>query len=315
MDEEDVQSKKAKTAAFKRNGGIIMLIVLFIAALTVASAFIPAKTVNPVNIGFVSEPCTYCVYGLSLNNDSHFSVTAYSGYEDMISALDGGTLDAALMPARYLDEEDSGKNTVVAITSLLNLTVVENGDSVYSIADLNERRIVLPESLKDSLEQRMLSTMLANADVSADILFADDEAIKQMAQNKDIDIMALPADQCAAVLAENENLRDCFSLADQWTSLMGSRPPADCSLVVRNEIIADRTDDMPAVLSAFKTSVDYLKSKHKKAAILVASGDSSTDYNVIRETIPHCQFEYLDGDAMAESLQELQVLKQQINAS
>ena len=308
MDDFEKPVKRNKLTAARRNGLIILLLVVLIAALVVADVLKPAKASNPVSLGYVSEPQAYCVYDLKMSQNADYTVSAYDNYDGMISRLKSGDLDAALLPARYLSQAQDGSCTVVAVTSFLNLVAVENGGTVYSIADLCQRQIVAPESLRGTLEWQMLNTLLSNAQVSVDVQFISDEAVEQKAQDGDFDIMLLPVNRCADVLLQNDYYRSCFDLADQWSVLTGTQAPAGGCLVVRNEVFSKKNEALSDVLSGFKASIGFLQSRHKKAATLVAASGFNTDYDNLWRTIPHCMFEYLDGDAMAESLAQLQKL-------
>ena len=215
--------------------------------------------------------------------------------------------DAALLPAQYLDSLEDGRYTAAAVVCFLNLVGVENGKTVYSAADLSGRRIVMPNTLMGTPEERMLDALLSSAGVPADINYADDEAVSRMAQDRDFDVMMLPADKYAEVFPQGGQLIHTFNLAHQWSVLLG-RPPAGFCLAVRNETMEQRPEDVSDMLSKIKAAVNFLNAKHKKAAVLASASGLGADIDYIRRTIPHCMFEYLDGDAGAEALEQLRSL-------
>jgi hypothetical protein len=308
MESAGKPERNERAAITRRYGWTALLIIIFIAAVTVAGILRPAKPTDAVSFGFVPEPRAYGACGLSVNKPD--AVLSYENYDDLISGLNVGVLDAALLPVQYLEELADGRYTVAAVVCYMNLVAVENGSTVLSIADLNGRRVVMPKSLEGTLEVRMLDSLLSYAGVSAHILFVDDDAVQQIAQDKDFDIMMLPADRYAVVFPRGGELKSCFDLADQWSSLMGSRPPAGCCVVVRSEIMGQRAADISDMLSKIRATVKFLKSKRKKAAVFASASGFGADLDYIRRTIPRCRFEYLEGDAMAESLEQLQSLRQ-----
>jgi len=295
--------EKNEKAAARRYGLIVLLILAFIAAVTAVSIIMPSEPAEPLSFGFVPEPRAYCTFGLGA--DAPVDVISYENYEDLIAGLNGDGPDAALLPAQYLDQIEDGRYTAAAVVCYLNLVGVENGGSVYSVADLNGRRIVMPEALTGTPEERMLDALLSKAGVTADISYADDDAVSGMAQSGDFDIMLLPADKYATLFPAGGELTNTFNLAHQWSFVFGTRPPAGLCLVVRTETMERRAGDVLNMLSKIRAAVNFLRTSHKKAAVLVSAGGFNEDIDYIRRTISHCMFEYLDGDAETEALEQL----------
>ncbi len=306
MERAGKPEKNEKTAVTGRYVWTVALTVVFIAALAAVGILMPEKPASAVRFGFVPGPRAYPAYGLSVNAPD--AVISYENYDDLISDLIGDALDAALLPAEYMEELAGSRYTAAAVVCYMNLVAVENGTTMHSIADLDGRRIVLPGTLMGAPEERMLAALLSSAGISADIIYADDGTIQRMAQDRDFDVMVLPADKYAAVFPRGGEPVSRFDLADQWSLIMGSRPPAGCCLVVRDETMEQRPEDVSDMLSKIRAAVNFLRTSHKKAAILASANGFGADVDYIRRTIPHCRFEYLDGGAEAEALEQLQSL-------
>lgn len=284
----------------------VVLAVVFLAALATVGIMMPAKPADTVRFGVVPEPRAYAAYGLSVNAPD--AVIFYENYDDLIKSLNDDALDAALLPAEYLEELAGGRYTAIAVVCYMNLVAVENGTTMYSIADLDGRQIMLPSTLMGTPEERMLDALLSFTGISADIMYADDVTIQRMAQDRDFDVMVLPADKYAAVFPRGGEPVSRFDLADQWSLLLGSRPPAGCCLVVHNETMEQLPENISDMLSKIRAAVNFLRTSRKKAAVLASANGFGADIDYIRRTIPRCKFEYLDGDAGAEALEQLQSL-------
>jgi hypothetical protein len=68
--------------------------------------------------------------------------------------------------------------------------------------------------------------------------------------------------------------------------------------------------EISGLLAKLKLSVDLLKTSHKKAAAALATGGAPDDFHVIWRTIPHCRFEFIEGEAMDEPLEQLKKMRQ-----
>lgn len=303
-----VNNSEKKEKVLKKQAFLILLIVLIIAFVIIAENIKPTLAHNTVSVGFVCEPNTYCFLPVISSPDSYYQVSAANAYDDLIDDLNNGTYDAALLPVGYLDALEGGIYSIVAVTSYLNLVAVENGYSVFSLSDLNGRTVIMPESVLDTLELSMLRELLSYMQVSVDMLFESDSAIQHMAYDNDFDILMLPADKCAAVLLQNENYRSCFNLASQWSNIHGTRPPAGYCIVARDESIKNKPAAISSLLTSVKASVNFVNSKHKKAAAYISASGTDADIKYIWKNIPYFMFEFLHGSDMTEPLEQLMIL-------
>lgn len=227
----------------------------------------------------------------------------------MITALKEGRLDAAILPVQYLDEFHNGEVSVLAATSYLNLVIVENGNSIYSLADLNGRSVLMPESTENSLENNMLSLMLSKANIHVNITYESDEEVTKKAHEGSFEIMALTPAQCAHVLLENDSYRSCFDLADQWFSLWRTQPPAGCLIIARNDVIEAKSSGLKSFLAGVKASVNFINDKHKKAVTLIAESGLGEDTAIMLKEIPHYMYTFLEGNSLSESLEQINILQ------
>lgn len=295
--------------ALWQNKAIVILLVLLGGILIITAPNLSFTAGSSAVVGIVREPNAYCTFTEINSNDSRYSVSKADGYPELIAALKEGKLDAAILPAQYLDELPGDKISVLAATSYLNLVVVENGDTVYSLADLNERAVILQESIANSLECKMLNLLMAKANIHANITYESDEAVIKKAQEGSFEIMILQPYQSAQVLEENESYRSCFNLANQWYSLFGTQPPAGCLIIVRNDAIDAKSSGIASFLAGVKESINFMNDKHKKAAALIAQSGLGEDSVTIMKAIPHYMYAYLDGSSLTESLEQLKNLQ------
>ena len=293
-----------------QNGLAVLLVLVLLAVAVVASTLEQKTTGQPLQIGLNREPLAYCAFLALADTNSDYTVSFLDGHEETIAALKDGTLDGALLPARYVGELTKDEYAVIAVTAYMSLTAIENGGSVDSIYDLDGRPIVIPDSVRGTLEIQMLSALLSQAGISPDLTFEPEYAVWQRVQDGNFDIMILPAQQCAPVLAYSGRYRSCFKLASQWNTLLGTRPPAGSCIIVRNACIEEKRDAIRDFLAAIKNSIRFLTTHRQKSATAIVANGLDDDIEYIRGTISHCMFVYLDGDYMAESIRQLSILTQ-----
>jgi ABC-type nitrate/sulfonate/bicarbonate transport system substrate-binding protein len=308
-----VQKSKA---AFKiiahtiwQNKAIVILLVLLGIILIITAPSLNFTTGSQAVIGIVREPNAYCTFTEINSNDSQYSISIMDGYPTLIAALKEGKLDAVLLPVQYLGEFHDNEISALAATSYLNLVVVENGDTVYSLADLNERTVIMPESIANSPESNMLNLLIAKANIHVNITYEDDEQIAEKAQEGNFEIMALTPYQCAQVLKKNDSYRSSFDLSGQWLSLLGTQPPLGCLIAARDDVIETKSSGLASFLSGVKASISFINDKHKKAVTLIVESGLGEDTATILKAIPHYMYTYLDGSSLTESMEQLKLLQ------
>ncbi|NLG37098.1 MAG: hypothetical protein GX549_03715 [Clostridiales bacterium] len=244
------------------------------------------------------------------DTNSDYTVSFLDGYEEIITALKDGAIDGALLPARYVGELTEDEYTVIAVTAYMSLTAIENGGSITSIYDLDDKPIVIPDSVQSAPEMQMLSVLLSHAGISPDLTFEPEDTVWQRVQDGNFEIMILPAEQCAPVLAYSVKYRSCFKLASQWNALIGAQPPAGGCIIVRSACIEEKRDAIYDFLAALENSIRFLTTHRNKSATAIVLNGLGDDIDYIRGTISHCMFVYLDGEYMDESIRQLSMLTQ-----
>ena len=306
---EDQTGKKAgRAGVFKQIAPIFLLLMLLAAVVAVSGGTGTPSAIRPLQVHLAAQPYAYCTFPLLEDSSSRYDVTIEVRDAALVDALKNGIPDAAIVSAQYLSQIDQDAYTAVAVTSFLNLAAVQNGGAAASLYDLNGKEVILPDTVRQTLEFKMLAALLAKTNVAPILLFEKEDALARRVQTGDFEFMILPADKCAAVLLCNDKYRSCFDLSGQWAALMGTMPPAGSCLVIRKALLAQGSEHVLPLRKDMQTGIDYANAKHKKAAQLIVSLGLGTDAVYIMKTLPHCAFSYLEGAAKEEALKQLSAL-------
>ena len=153
----------------------------------------------------------------------HYEVTLGSDpANDIVPRLTNGELDIAAIPtnlAATLYNRTDGGIKLLALNTLGVLHILENGDTVNSLADLEGR--TLYATGQGSNPEYVLNYLLeANGlDPAADVdiqWLASEELTARMASG-DIDLCMLPVPAATTVMMQNSDVRDAIDLNDAWT--------------------------------------------------------------------------------------------------
>lgn len=232
--------------------------------------------------------------------------------DEIVAKLTSGSVDVAAVPtnlAAVLHSKTNGNIKLIAINTLGVLYVLENGNSVQSIADLKGKTIstsgqgATPEyALNYLLEQNGL---VPGQDVTVDFLSEHAELATLVATGK-ADLAMLPEPFVTSVMAKNSDVRIALDVTEEWrqatakAGTSGAELTMGC-LVVRKEFAEANKEALDTFLTEYEASTAFVNDNVGEAAEMVATNGIMADAALAEKAIPGCNIVYIDGDAMRQS--------------
>jgi len=220
----------------------------------------------------------------------------------------GGSVDIAAVPtnlAAVLYNKTKGAIEVLAVNTLGVLYLIENGESVKSLADLEGKTVYLPGS--GSNPEYVLKTLLElsglSDKVTLDYTYATpDELTAALASGK-AGIGVIPEPKVTAATTKNSSLRIALDFSKEWKALTGTELVQGC-LIGRKEFIDAHPVAVANFLKAYEGSVNTLNSNAEAAAEAVVEAGIAANESLVKNALPRCNITYLVGDGMKSSLNE-----------
>ena len=217
-----------------------------------------------------------------------------------------GELDIAAVPtnvASVLYNNTNGQVEIAALNTLGVLYVVENGDSVQSIADLAGKTVystgmgATPEyALNYILEKNGLTP---GEDVTVEYLGEHSELAALLAAGE-ASIAVLPQPFVTSVLNQNPDVRIALDLTEEWDKVTedGSKLTMG-ALVVRKEFAEQHPEELARFLEEYRASTEYVTDPANldAAAALIGEQDIVTA-EVAKQALPYCNIVCLTGEEM-----------------
>ena len=244
----------------------------------------------------------------------HYEVTLGSDpANDIVPRLTNGELDIAAIPtnlAATLYNRTDGGIKLLALNTLGVLHILENGDTVNSLADLEGR--TLYATGQGSNPEYVLNYLLeANGlDPAADVdiqWLASEELTTRMASG-DIDLCMLPVPAATTVMMQNSDVRDAIDLNDAWTESGAQGTFTMGCLVARTEWLEDNSELVPGILEEYAASIDYANSNPEEAAALIEQYGIVPKAAVAQAAIPQANMVCITGEDMKGIADYYQVL-------
>lgn len=288
-----------------------LLSLLFALALAV-SATACAETADrtTVRIGSLKGPTSMGLVELMHNEDTvnAYEYTVEATADAITPALIRGELDIALIPANLaavLYNKTEGALQVMAINTLGVLYIVENGDSVQSVADLKGKTIystgqgTTPEfALNYILEKNGLDPQ-----TDVDIEFKTEAAEVASAMLADAATVAvLPQPYVAGVVMQNENVRVALNLTDEWDKVGDGSAMVTGVAVVRKAFAEEHPEAVEAFLTEYAASTAYVNENPAEASAWIEELGIVAKAAIAEKAIPACNIVCITGDEMKTKL-------------
>ena len=232
-----------------------------------------------------------------------------------------GELDIACVPANLasvLYNRTEGGIVTLAVNTLGVLYIVENGNSVQSMADLAGKTIVA--SGKGSTPEYALRYLLSENGIDPDTGVTIDwksehsECVAALASGS-ATIAMLPQPFVTVAQTQLPDLRVALDLTEEWDALDNGSALLTGVVVARADFVEEHPAAVEQFLAGYAESVDWVNANTADAAQLIGGYDI-VDAAVAEKALPYCNIVCITGTEMMDKLSGyLSVLWEQDEAS
>lgn len=240
--------------------------------------------------------------GKTLNT---YQSTVCAAADEVTAALVSGEADIALLPANAAAAlyNKAGGFCVVGINTLGVLYVVENGESVQSVADLAGKTVYLTG--KGTVPEYALRYVLAANGIEdqVNLEFKSEPQEVVAAMSEDVAAIGmLPQPFVTAALAQNEGLRVAISLTEAWQAVTKDSSFITGVTVVRQEILDQYPQQIANFLKESADGVAYVNAHPEEAAPLIVDMGIVAKAPLAQKAIPNCNLVCITGNEMKTQL-------------
>ena len=217
------------------------------------------------------------------------------------AGLINGNIDIAALPtnaASVVYNKTEGGVKVLALNTLGVLYVVENGNTISSIADLEGKTVYAPAQNPAFVMEYVAK--LAGVNVTIDTTYAQPAALMQfVAGSPEGTVAVLPEPVLSVAKSRNANLNTVLDLTAEWSAKATDSALVQGCIVVRTEFLENHPKEVEEFLNAYEASVNYVNTNATETATLVVDlGIYAGAAAVAEAAIPKCNIKYVDGAEM-----------------
>lgn len=229
---------------------------------------------------------------------------------EAVAALTKGEVDIAALPtnlASSLYHKTDGDIQLLALNTFGVLYILENGDTIQSMADLEDKTVhaygqgANPEFILNYLlEQNGVDP----ASVEIQWHPSTDEVSALMAAGE-ADVCMLPVPAATAVLMQNKDVREALDLTEEWNNAGGDGVLTMGCVVARTEFVMEYPEAVEQFLVQYEGSISYMTdpANLSDAALLAEKQGIVPKAAVAEKAIPAANLCFVTGEDMMAGIQ------------
>ena len=267
-----------------------------------------------VNVVGIAGPTGVGLVQLMENNKNgaatnNYNFTIVSDPQQAVAAVSNRSADIAAVPtnlASTLYKRTSSNVQVLAVNTLGVLSILENGDSIKSVADLRGKTIYTsgqganPEYiLRYALEKNGLDP---DKDVKIEFV-ADNDTLGTLVINGTAKVAMVPEPKATACLKNNTSVKSVLNMTEEWSKVSGDTSTLMMGCVIaRKEFVQEHPDAVKKFLTEYEASINAVKADVPAAAQLCVTHGIIPQAPIAQAAIPNCNITYVDGAEMKTQL-------------
>ena len=249
---------------------------------------------------------------------ANWNFTIAAAADEIAPKLIQGALEIAAVPANLaatLYNKTQGKVQVLAINTLGVLYIIENGETVQSVADLKGKTIY--SAGQGATPEYALNYILKESGIDpvndVNIIFSKEhtECLNALL-NDDNAVALLPQPFVTTAMTKAPGVRIALDLNQLWADVQEGKENPSALLtgvvVARTEFVQNNPEAVNAFMDAYAASVQYANENVDETAALIGSYEIVPEA-VAKAALPYCCIVMIEGEEMTQKLSGyLQVL-------
>lgn len=238
--------------------------------------------------------------------ENRYDVSLLAANDEVAAGLTNGSIDIAALAsnvAANLYNKTGGDIQVVAVSGLGVLYILENGDSVHSMADLEGQ--TLYATGQGANPEYVLNYLLTENGVEpsqVDIQWKTADEITALMASGEGQLCMLPVPAATGVMMKNTDVREALDLSAEWDDLSNGSRLTMTTLVVRREFAERNPQAVEQFLKDYMSSVEFmidptntLLTDIPTPAELTAEYGLTPNAQIAEAAIPKCALTYITG--------------------
>lgn len=298
----------------------LLLSLLFIVSLFPAA--FAANEDSPLRIGALKGPTGFALAHMMAQNDGSYAFTLAGAPTEMNALLIKGDVDIAAIPINLgavLYNKTQGKIKALSLITGGMLYVLERGDSIHSIADLEGKTIVAAG--QGSTPEYLTRFLLDANQINATLDFRSEHAeVTTLAVSGFADIILVPEPHVTTVLLKDPSFRIALDITEEFRSAAALRGYENAALsmsmvVVRTDYLEKNPEKVLAFLKDLEASIAFSFEDPAQTALDIAAAGIIPSAAIAERALPSTSLLFVTGEDMQNRAEVLYTILHAANPS
>jgi NitT/TauT family transport system substrate-binding protein len=295
-------------------------VLLAVILLMTASLSALAQDDAPVRVAGLIGPTGMSLAPMIAKNDAAYAFTLAAAPEELVGDIVASWFDIAAVPtnlAAVLYNKTKGAVRMLAVNTLGVLYILEKGDSVQTVGDLQGKTITTAG--QGAVPEYALNYILEANGLQADVVYkSEHNEVSALAASGLADLVMLPQPMVTALMMKDDSFRVALDLTAEFSAAAALKGQQDTVLsmgcmVVRKEFADAHPDRLAAFLAEYAEAIAYVNDEPAKAAVDIAAAGILPNEKIAEQAIPMCNIVYITGEAMKDGIAPLMDILYQAN--
>ena len=243
--------------------------------------------------------------GESVNS---YEVTVAAEATEIVSMIAAGQLDIAAVPtnaAAALYNKTQGAIRILALNTAGVLYILEQGDTVHSMADLKGKTIysVGQGANPEYVLRHLLAENGLKDGENVTLEFLDSAELTTKAAAGEIEVCMLPVPAVTTVLMKNSNMRSALNLSEEWDKLNnGSTLTMGC-VIAPASYVQDHPEAVAEFLKEYEASIRFVLDDPVAGAAYCEQFEIVPNSKVAEKAIPDANLIFISGAGIRPAIE------------
>lgn len=239
-------------------------------------------------------------------NYPNYTVSIEASPDALNPRIISGEVDVAAVPvnlASVLYNKLDGDISVLAVSTLGVLYVLEAGSEVNSVADLAGKTVYATG--QGATPEYILNYLLDKNGVSESVevnYVGEHAALATMLADGSAEIGMLPEPNVTSTLAGNDNLRIALNLTEEWNKVC-STELVQGVVIARKSFVNEHPEAIEQFLREYEKSSAFVNENIDEAAKLIVDAGILGNVEIAKKAIPNCNISFSKGEAMHKAVE------------
>lgn len=284
---------------------MMKLLAALLLAMGIAMVSCSAEDTAAMRVGGLKGPTGMALAHMMTENNGAYEFTLAGAPDELTGQIIQGNVDVAAVPVNLgavLYNKTQGGVQALSLITRGMLYVLEKGDSIQSVADLQGKTIVTAG--QGATPEYVMNYILQSNGVEATLDFKSEHAeVTTLALNGMADVVLVPEPHATTLRMKDDSYRVALDITEEFARAASENgyPQAQLSMsvvIVRTAFAQEHPQQVAQFMADLEASIAFANENVDAAAQEIADQGIIASAAVAKQALPSCRLVFVAGAEM-----------------